>query len=106
MTLGPLFLSNTCTKTLFFHTLAPTVPGDTITVAISKDTRKGVGSDKALSLAASTNPVAADGYWRVCLTDPVPPSLDNHTVRFGGNPSGSSAVNQGVLVGNVILCSG
>ena len=30
----------------------------------------------------------------------------NHTVRYRGEPSGSVAVNVGVLVGNVILCSG
>ena len=105
--LGTLVLISTCINTLFWHNLAPTVPGDIITVAISKDTKKGVGSGKALSLAVSTSPVAADGYWRVCLTDPIAPTLgNNHTVRFGGAPSGSSAVNEGVLIGNVILCSG
>ena len=62
----------------------------------------GGGASKVQSVATSS-PVAADGYWPVCLTEPIAPALGNHTVRFSGAPSGSSAVNKGVLTGNVIL---
>lgn len=93
------------------------VPGDAITVSVTKDgsassdssateTNEDTAGEKALSLATSSSPVAADGYWRVCLSQPIAPALGNHTVRFSGAPSGSTAVNKGVLVGNVILCSG
>jgi hypothetical protein len=88
------------------------VPGDTVTVTVAKDgsfPTKGTDDDtgeQVLSMAASSSPVAADGYWRVCLSQPIAPNLGNHTVRFSGAPSGSTAVTEGVLVGNVILCSG
>ena len=88
------------------------VPGDTVTVIVAKDgssSTKEADDDigeQVLSVAASSSPVAADGYWRVCLSQPIAPTLGNHTVRFSGDPSNSTAVNKGVLVGNVILCSG
>jgi hypothetical protein len=97
------------------------VPGDAVTVTVTKDgsashatehdNDDGGGGDptgggKAPSVATSSSPVAADGYWRVCLSEPIAPALGNHTVHFGGAPSGSTAANKGVLVGNVILCSG
>lgn len=76
-------------------------PGDTITVTVTQD-----GISSARSSAASTRPVAADGYFKVCLATALRPSLRNHTVTFAGHPSGSVATNVGVLVGNVIVCSG
>ena len=94
------------------------VPGDAVTVAVAKDPDEarrhggggggggGQGGGDVISTATTAGPVAADGFWRVCLAVPIAPALGNHTVRFSGSPSGSTAVNKGVLVGNVIVCSG
>jgi hypothetical protein len=90
------------------------VPGDTITVAVAKASQISAargedGIPTNIVSVASTgvdHPVAADGYWRLCLTQPIVPALGNHTVTFRGSPSGSIAINHGVLIGNVILCSG
>ena len=76
------------------------VPGDRVTVTVTKD-----GSASAVT-AGPSSAVSAEGYWKVCLVEPLQPSLGNHTVSFAAAPSGSAAVNVGVLVGNVILCSG
>ena len=76
------------------------VKGDTVTVTVEQDATADAVASQA---SAAVDP---SGYWKACLTRPLAPSLANHTVRYKGEPSGSVAVNVGVLVGNVILCSG
>lgn len=76
--------------------------GDKVTVTVT--TQGGGQQLEAVSEASGT--VAAGGYWKVCLTTPLVPSLANHTITYRAAPSGSEATNVGVLVGNVILCSG
>ena len=55
------------------------VPGDAVTVSVSKDAAdpEGAHDDTSrrgvvLSTVTTARPVAADGFWRVCLTQPIP----------------------------------
>jgi sialate O-acetylesterase len=74
-----------------------------VTITVEQD---ATAMQTALVASTADGVVAADGYWKVCLTQVLSPSLLNHTVHFKGKPSGSVATNVGVLIGNVILCSG
>lgn len=76
---------------------------DKVIATVEQD---ATATQAALVASSAVGTVDADGYWKVCLTKPLSPSLLNHTVHFKGEPSGSVATNIGVLIGNVILCSG
>ena len=62
------------------------------------------GGGAALSSAIA--PVDSMGYWHGCLATPLAASLAQHTVSFTSGPGALKASTSGVLVGDVVVCSG
>ena len=82
------------------------LPGELVTVTVERD-RDGA-SPAAVVARAGPAAIPPGGLFRVCArtTTPLGPSAQNHTVRWRAEPSGTTAVNLGVLLGTVVVCSG